>query len=110
MKKKGKPRRKACGCKFGQRCRMVCLRKLNERKQRKQGQKAYGRWDCRSDAMAVFPSQVGEAMAVDKKNGAPATEYKVTGDGYAAQPVFTSWAHQKAWCKANKKANWDSYM
>jgi hypothetical protein len=48
----------------------------------------------KSEAMAVHPDQVPEAMARDKRHGVP-TEY--TRDG---RPIFTDRGHRKAYLRS----------
>ncbi len=61
-------------------------------------------WPMVSDAMGVHPKQIDEARALDKKKGAPPTEYNKKG-----QPVFTSERHKRAFLKAHKVHDNNSY-
>ncbi len=51
-------------------------------------------WPKQSWALGVLPHQVQERMEHDRKHGVP-TDYKLTDDGYAAQPVYTDRGHRK---------------
>lgn len=60
-----------------------------------------------SDSQAVLPHQVPAAIALDRKLGAPAVEYALSEDGYAAGPKFRSLRQQRQWCRAHRIRNWD---
>lgn len=53
-------------------------------------------WPMASEAMEVHPSQVELAKKLDKKRGAPPTEYNRLG-----QPIFTSERHKRAFIKVH---------
>ncbi len=57
-------------------------------------------WPKTSHAMAVLPSQVEAAMEADRKLGVP-TDYKLTADGYAAEPIMRDRGHRKEYLKAH---------
>ena len=100
-----------CETEFGEPCTVECLRKLNERKPvHHVVSPRYGHWRRDgSDSMAVLPHQVKQAVERDKEVGAPPVEYKLTSDGFAARPHFTSIQNQRKWLKAHKLVNYDSY-
>ena len=52
-------------------------------------------WPLVSDAMAVLPEQIGEAMALDRQLGVQAD---FTKEG---QPIFRSRGHRKEYCQAH---------
>ncbi len=62
--------------------------------------KGKGKWPIRSEAVAVHPDQIKEAVAFSKRHGVP-TEYDKLG-----RPEFRSPGHQrrhgKAWGHRNK--------
>jgi len=57
-------------------------------------------WPKLSSGMAVLPHQVEAKMETDRKAGVP-TDYQLTPDGYAAEPVMRDRGHRKAYLKAH---------
>jgi len=53
-----------------------------------------GNWPIHSEAMAVHPDQIKDAMARDAKCGIP-TEYDKHG-----RPIWTSQRHKKLYCES----------
>lgn len=53
-----------------------------------------GNWPMKSEAMAVHPDQIGEAVADAAKKGVP-TEFDREG-----RPIWTSPGHRKRFCEA----------
>ena len=65
--------------------------------------KRHAHWPMVSVAMAVHSSQVDLARELDKKRGAPPTEYK------GGCPVWTSERHKRAYCRAHGVHDNNSY-
>lgn len=68
---------------------------------RKRGKRA---WPIESVAAGVHRNQIHIAKKLDKARGAPPTEYSRAGN-----PIFTSHYHRKAWLKANRMIDRNSY-
>jgi len=97
---------KECGCEFGACCTRDCLERANvELRKRKMESrlKTCGIIKSKlSDALAVHPTQVAEAIADAKKKGVP-TDFAPDG-----RPIITSRNHQKRYLRAYGFFNRDS--
>jgi hypothetical protein len=77
------------------------VREVHEIIPRKGRKRAY---PYASQAMAVHPDQIARAIEIDKKRGAPATDYTKTGE-----PILTSRGHRRQFLKAHRMHDRNSY-
>lgn len=61
-------------------------------------------WPFASDALGVHPEQIELAKAIDRKKGAPPTEYTPSGE-----PIMTSPSHMRSFLKAHKMHHRNSF-